>query len=92
MHGADAILLIAAILDLNQLRDYQSCAWEYGMDVLVDWKWWKSSKSRVCRNIESSGDCSISVQGTILHGEACDYCGCPIDFQSFMYKHLLKIA
>jgi indole-3-glycerol phosphate synthase len=35
-HGADAILLIAAILDLAQLRDYQACAWEYGMDVLVE--------------------------------------------------------
>jgi indole-3-glycerol phosphate synthase len=36
LHGADAILLIAAILDLAQLRDYQACAWEYGMDVLVE--------------------------------------------------------
>ncbi len=35
-HGADAILLIAAILDLNQLREYQACAGEYGMDVLVE--------------------------------------------------------
>lgn len=35
-HGADAILLIAAILDLNQLRDYQIKAGEYGMDVLVE--------------------------------------------------------
>jgi indole-3-glycerol phosphate synthase len=35
-HGADAILLIAAILDLAQLRDYQACAGEYGMDVLVE--------------------------------------------------------
>jgi indole-3-glycerol phosphate synthase len=36
LHGADAILLIAAILDLAQLRDYQAYAWEYGMDVLVE--------------------------------------------------------
>ncbi len=36
LHGADAILLIAAILDLAQLRDYQACAGEYGMDVLVE--------------------------------------------------------
>lgn len=36
LHGADAILLIAAILDLPQLRDYQACAGEYGMDVLVE--------------------------------------------------------
>lgn len=35
-HGADAILLIAAILDLAQLRDYRACANEYGMDVLVE--------------------------------------------------------
>lgn len=34
--GADAILLIAAILDLSQLRDYQACGAEYGMDVLVE--------------------------------------------------------
>lgn len=35
-HGADAILLIAAILDLEQLRDYQAYAGECGMDVLVE--------------------------------------------------------
>jgi len=36
LHGADAILLIAAILDLAQLRDYQALALEHGMDVLVE--------------------------------------------------------
>lgn len=36
VHGADAILLIAAILDLSQLRDYQVYAGECGMDVLVE--------------------------------------------------------
>jgi indole-3-glycerol phosphate synthase len=36
LHGADAILLIAAILDLPQLRDYQALAFEHGMDVLVE--------------------------------------------------------
>jgi indole-3-glycerol phosphate synthase len=35
-HGADAILLIAAILDLAQLQDYQAEAGAYGMDVLVE--------------------------------------------------------
>jgi indole-3-glycerol phosphate synthase len=34
--GADAVLLIAAILDIHQLRDYQACAGELGMDVLVE--------------------------------------------------------
>ncbi len=36
VHGADAILLIAAILDLSQLKEYQACAKEYGMDVLIE--------------------------------------------------------
>lgn len=36
LHGADAILLIAAILDLSQLRDYQALAGEHDMDVLVE--------------------------------------------------------
>ena len=35
-HGADAILLIAAILDLRQLQDYGCCAAGFGMDVLVE--------------------------------------------------------
>ena len=36
MHGADAILLIAAILDRVQLQDYQAMATGFGMDVLVE--------------------------------------------------------
>lgn len=36
MHGADAILLIAAILDRYQLRDYQAMARSLAMDVLVE--------------------------------------------------------
>ncbi len=36
LHGADAILLIAAILDLQQMKEYQGCAREYGMDVLME--------------------------------------------------------
>ena len=35
-HGADAILLIAAILDVPQMRDFQAQATEMGMDVLVE--------------------------------------------------------
>ncbi len=34
--GADAILLIAAILDDHQIRDYQDLAREYGMTALVE--------------------------------------------------------
>lgn len=34
--GADAILLIVAILDLQQLQDFQACANEHGMDCLVE--------------------------------------------------------
>jgi indole-3-glycerol phosphate synthase len=36
MHGADAILLIAAILDEAQLRDFRAQADEYRMDSLVE--------------------------------------------------------
>lgn len=36
LHGADAILLIAAILDRRQLQDYRVCARDFGMDVLVE--------------------------------------------------------
>jgi indole-3-glycerol phosphate synthase len=36
VHGADAILLIAAILDYQQIVDYQAYAGECGMDVLVE--------------------------------------------------------
>jgi indole-3-glycerol phosphate synthase len=35
-HGADAILLIAGILDVAQLRDFRACAEQYGMDALVE--------------------------------------------------------
>ena len=36
VHGADAILLIAALLDRFQLRDFQACAGACGMDILVE--------------------------------------------------------
>jgi len=35
-YGADAILLIAAILDKNQIHDYHLLAGEYGLDTLVE--------------------------------------------------------
>lgn len=35
-YGADAILLIAAILDQNQIRDYLQMSTELGMDALVE--------------------------------------------------------
>ena len=35
-YGADAILLIAAILEPNQIRDYLQMSGEFGMDVLVE--------------------------------------------------------
>jgi len=36
MHGADAVLLIAAILDRSRLQEFRLCAAEYGMDALVE--------------------------------------------------------
>lgn len=36
VHGADAVLLMASILDPHQLRDYQACVRGYGMDALVE--------------------------------------------------------
>ena len=35
-YGADGILLIAAILDSYQIRDFMACAGELQMDVLVE--------------------------------------------------------
>jgi indole-3-glycerol phosphate synthase len=34
--GADAILLIVACLELNQMKELESCAHELGLDVLVE--------------------------------------------------------
>jgi indole-3-glycerol phosphate synthase len=34
--GADAILLIAACLELNQMKELEACAHELGLDVLVE--------------------------------------------------------
>jgi indole-3-glycerol phosphate synthase len=34
--GADAILLIVACLDLNQMKELEACAHELGLDVLVE--------------------------------------------------------
>jgi indole-3-glycerol phosphate synthase len=35
-HGADAILLIAAILTAREMRDFRELAARYGMDALVE--------------------------------------------------------
>ena len=34
--GADAILLIVACLELNQMKEFEACAHELGLDVLVE--------------------------------------------------------
>ena len=34
--GADAILLIVACLELNQMKELESCAYELGLDILVE--------------------------------------------------------
>ncbi len=35
-HGADAILLIAAILDVREMRDFRELAQKFGLDALVE--------------------------------------------------------
>ncbi len=51
-HGADAILLIAAILDVHQLRAFRECAASYRMDALVE----VHDESELERAVESGAE------------------------------------
>lgn len=72
MYGADAILLIAAILDQEQIRDYLQMGREMGMDVLVEVhdekeleKSLKAQSSLIGINNRDLRDFSIDLQTTI---------------------------
>ncbi len=72
MYGADAILLIAAILDREQIRDYLQMGSEMGMDVLVEVhdekeleKSLKAQSSLIGINNRDLRDFSIDLHTTI---------------------------
>jgi indole-3-glycerol phosphate synthase len=62
LYGADAVLLIAAILDTIQLKDYRQIAEEIGMDVLVE----VHDESEVAAALEA-GSRLIGINNRNLH-------------------------
>lgn len=73
--GADAILLICAILDTSQLRDYRALSLELGMDSLVEvhdeWELEKALKAEsplIGINNRNLRDFSVDLETTIRVG------------------------
>ncbi len=53
--GADAILLIAAILDKNQIIEYQHLAYELGLDSLIEVHTEKEVEKAICSDADIIG-------------------------------------